>query len=178
MNYLKETICRMILVVDNRPTILEKLHYLLGLIATFGPIAYLLDGLNLWFNSNQQFSSFVIICLFVNLAVGVRYHNKMGTFNWKEFFVKNIEMWVILILVYGLLEMLRITAGNNFVGEGFKVLIQVMTLLYPISKALKNIYILSNKKFPPSFIMDKIYTFEKNGDLNDLFHIDKKQDDK
>ncbi len=178
MNYVKETICRMILMVDNRPTILEKLHYLVGLIVTFGPIAYILDGLNLWFENNQQFSSFVIICLLVNLLVGVRYHNKMGTFNWKEFFVKNIEMWVILILVYGLLEMLRITAGNNFVGEGFKVLIQVMTLLYPISKALKNIYILSNKKFPPSFIMDKIYTFEKNGDLNDLFHIDKKQDDK
>ncbi len=86
-------------------------------------------------------------------------------------------MWIILVLVYGLLEMLRITAGNNFVGEGFKVLIQVMTLLYPISKALKNIYILSNKKFPPSFIMDKIYTFEKNGDLNNLFQIDKKQND-
>jgi hypothetical protein len=150
---------------------------LVGLIVTFGPIAYILDGLNLWFENNQQFSSFVIICLLVNLLVGVRYHNKMGTFCWKEFFIKNIEMWVILVLVYGLLEMLRITAGNNIVGEGFKVLIQVMTLLYPISKALKNIYILSNKKFPPSFIMDKIYTFEKNGDLNNLFQIDKKQND-
>lgn len=177
MNYVKETICRMILMVDNRPTVLEKLHYLIGLIVTFGPIAYILDGLNLWFENNQQFSSFVIICLLVNLLVGVRYHNKMRTFCWKEFFIKNIEMWVILVLVYGLLEMLRITAGNNIVGEGFKVLIQVMTLLYPISKALKNIYILSNKKFPPSFIMDKIYTFEKNGDLNNLFQIDKKQND-
>jgi len=167
----------MILMVDNRPTVLEKLHYLIGLIVTFGPIAYILDGLNLWFENNQQFSSFVIICLLVNLLVGVRYHNKMRTFCWKEFFIKNIEMWVILVLVYGLLEMLRITAGNNIVGEGFKVLIQVMTLLYPISKALKNIYILSNKKFPPSFIMDKIYTFEKNGDLNNLFQIDKKQND-
>jgi hypothetical protein len=61
------------------------------------------------------------------------------------------------------------------VGESFKILIQVVTLLYPVSKVLKNIYILSNKQFPPAFIMDKIYNFEKNGDLKDLFDTDKKE---
>lgn len=173
MTYIKETLCRIILLVDNRPSFTEKLNYLFNLIITFAPIAYLLDGLNLWFKTNQQFSSFILICLVVNMIVGAHYHYRQGTFDWVEMFKKNILMWVVLITVYGMLEMLRFTAGNNFVGESFKILIQVVTLLYPISKVLKNIYILSNKQFPPAFIMDKIYKFEKDGDLNDLFDTDK-----
>ena len=111
----------------------------MNLITTLTPIAFLLDGLNLWFKTNHQFSSFVIICLVINLLVGARFHYKMNSFSWVEFYKKNSEMWIVLIVVYGLLEMLRLTAGSNFIGEGFKVLIQVMTLLYPISKVLKNI---------------------------------------
>ena len=171
MKYLKETLCRLILLVDNRPSFTDKIIYFFQVIGTFAPIAYLLDGLNFWFKTNQQFSSFILICLLVNMVVGAFFHNKMGSFNWVEMFKKNILMWVVLIIVYAMLEMLRLTAGNNFVGEGFKILIQVTTLLFPISKVLKNIYILSNKQFPPAFIMDKIYNFEKNGDLNELFDI-------
>jgi hypothetical protein len=175
MTYIKETLCRIILLVDSRPSFSDKLSYLFQVVGTFAPIAYLLDGLNFWFKTNQQFSSFILICLLVNMVVGAFFHQKMGTFNWVELFKKNVLMWVVLIVVYAMLEMLRLTAGNNFVGESFKILIQVVTLLYPISKVLKNIYILSNKQFPPAFIMDKIYNFEKNGDLNDLFDTDKNE---
>jgi len=126
------------------------------------------SGIN-WFN--PEFSR----CLLVNMVVGAVFHNKMGSFDWVEMFKKNVLMWVVLIVVYAMLEMLRLTAGNNFVGEGFKILIQIVTLLYPVSKVLKNIYILSNKQFPPAFIMDKIYNFEKNGNLNELFDNDKKE---
>lgn len=172
MNFIKETLCRIILLVDNRPTVTDKIWYLMQVIATFAPIAYLLDGLNFWFKTNQQFSSFILICLLVNMIVGAIFHNKMATFDWVELFKKNILMWLVLIVVYAMLEMLRLTAGNNFVGETFKILIQIVTLLYPVSKVLKNIYILSNKQFPPAFIMDKIYNFEKNGNLNELFDND------
>lgn len=176
MNYIKETLCKIILLVDARPTFTEKIGYLFQVIGTFTPIAYLLDGLNLWFKTNQQFSSFILICLLVNMIVGAIFHSRMKTFNWVELFKKNIVMWVVLIVVYTMLEMLRLTAGDNFIGEGFKILIQVSTLLYPVSKVLKNVYILSNKQFPPAFIMDKIYNFEKEGNLQELFNIDKKEE--
>ncbi|WP_395051132.1 hypothetical protein [Flavobacterium sp.] len=169
MSYIKETLCRIILLVDSRPTFTEKATYFFNLIGTFGPMAYVMDGLDFWFRNNQQFSSFILICLMVNMIVGVIYHHKMGSFDFVEMFKKNVLIWFVLIVVYMMLEMLRLTAGNNFVGEGFKIIIQVTTLLYPISKVLKNVYVLSNKQFPPAFIMDRIYNFEKNGDLNDLF---------
>lgn len=141
-----------ILLADNHPTWIEKLQYLIKLLMAFAPIAYALDGLNLWFTNNKQFASFVIVCLAVNMLVGIKYHLKMKSFDWKEFLKKNSEMMVIVIVVYALLEMLRLTAGDNIIGESFKVLIQITTLLYPVSKALKNIYILSNKQFPLSLI--------------------------
>ena len=173
---MKKLLCDIMLIADNKPTITDKFSYFFNIIITFGPIAYLLNGLNIWFQSNQQFSSFVIICLIVNMIVGVWYHQKMRTFSWERFFKRNILMWVVLMLVYLMLEMLRQTAGDNFVGESFKILIQITTLLYPISKSLKNIYILSNKQFPPAFIMEKIYNFEKSGNLKDLFDNDKKEE--
>ena len=174
MNYVRKMFCQAILWTDDKPSFIEKVNYFINLITTLTPIAFLLDGLNLWFKTNHQFSSFVIICLVINLLVGARFHYKMNSFSWVEFFKKNSEMWIVLIVVYGLLEMLRLTAGSNFIGEGFKVLIQVMTLLYPISKVLKNIYILSRKRYPPAFIMEKIYNFEKTGDLSEFFNNDKK----
>ena len=78
-------------------------------------------------------------------------------------------MIAILLLAYTLLESLVLVVGTNMVAEGFRVAIQVSTLLYPTSKALKNLYILSNKEFPPAFIMEKLYKFEQTGDLAELY---------
>ena len=66
-------------------------------------------------------------------------------------------------------QKLRITIGDNFISEGFGTIIQISTLLYPTSKALKNLFILSNNQFPPAFIMERLYNFEKTGNLKDLF---------
>ena len=158
---LKKIFYTVILCAYDKPTWQEKAVYTFKLILTFAPIAFLLDSFNLWYKDNSQFFSFIICALLINMGVGVMFH---------------IKMWVVLIVTYALLEMLRLTAGNNLVGEGFKVMIQITTLLYPVSKALKNIYIWSEKQFPPQFIMDKIYNFEKTGDIKELFDNDKNEE--
>ena len=86
-------------------------------------------------------------------------------------------MIAVLIAAYILLEQLRIVIGDNIIGNGLKVVIQVSTLLYPTSKALKNLYILSNNQFPPAFIMERLYNFEKTGDLNDLYPVKQEKDE-
>lgn len=172
---LRKIFYTIILFAYDRPSWQEKFWYTIKLIMTFGPIAFVLDSFNFWYKDNRQFFSFVIVALLINTIVGVIFHLKMRTFDWVEFFKKNGKMWSVLIITYILLEMLRLTAGDNLVGEGFKVLIQITTLLYPISKALKNIYIWSDNQFPPKFIMDKIYNFEKSGDLKELFNKEEKE---
>lgn len=169
MNFFKKTFTQIILSADSNLDWIDKLNYLLISISKIAPIAFILSGLSLWFNNNQTFFSFIICTLLINVIVGIWKHKRAGTFKWKIFFWKNIEMWLIIVLIYPLLEMLSILAGDNFIGEGFKVLIQISTILYPGSKILKNGYILSNRKFPPGFLMERLYKFEKTGNLNELF---------
>ena len=170
---MKYIFFRAILLADSRPTFLDKIYYYFNVICAFAPIVYVMDGLNWWFNTNKQFSAFLLFCLAINMFVGFVFHLKAGSFSWPEMLIKNAVMWGVLIIVYTVLEMLRLTIGNNSLGDGFKILIQTTTLLYPISKILKNAYIFSNKQFPPEFIMNRIYNFEKDGNISDLFKNDK-----
>lgn len=165
----RKIFCDIILIADNHPTFVEKVKYFITVVSAFAPIAYILDGVSEWFTFNKQFASFVMLCILINIIVGAWYHHKMKSFSWELFLKRNTLMIAVLFVAYTMLEMLRITAGNNLFAEGFKAVIQVSTLLYPMSKALKNLYILSNKQFPPAFIMERLYNFEKTGDLKDLF---------
>lgn len=166
---LRKILCDILLIADNHPTFFEKVKYYFTIISAFAPFAYMLDGISQWFTDNKQFASFVMLCILINIIVGAWYHHKMRTFSWELFFKRNSLMVAVLLVAYTLLEMLRITAGDNMFAEGFKAVIQVSTLLYPMSKALKNLYVLSNKQFPPSFVMERLYNFEKTGNLKDLF---------
>ena len=166
---LRKLLCGLLLLTDDTPTYTDKLLYYLYTLTAFAPIVFILDQISTWFSVNRKFVTLVVLVLFINLIVGLWYHIKLQTFSWEEFIVKNCVMIAILLLAYMLLESLVLVVGTNMVAEGFRVAIQVSTLLYPTSKALKNLYILSNKEFPPAFIMDKLYKFEQNGDLAELY---------
>ena len=165
---MKKMFSTLILFGYEKPTIQEKAIYLLKLLMSFGPVVYLMEVLNVWFIDNEQFFSFLILSLLANVIVGAWYHKKAKTFRWDEFFKKNIQMWLIILIVYPLLQALSLTAGDNWVGQGFETAIQLSTLLYPTSKVFKNVYIVSKRKFPPAFIMERVYNFEKTGDLSNF----------
>ena len=165
---LKNIFFSIILIGTEKPTFIEKCQYYIKLVLTFAPVVYVLDSLNKWFNNNQQFFSFMICVLSANLIVGGVKHAKLKTFKWNEFWQKNIEMWFIIIVTYPLLEMISIIAGDNLIAEVFKIALQLSTFLYPLSKILKNIYLWSEKKYPPEWLMERIYNFEKSGNIKDL----------
>lgn len=157
------------LLADDQPSTWEKLKHIALIISTCGPIVWLSEGVTGWYIVNKQFAGFILVCVICNLIIGAWYHYKMGTFKWEELLKKNTLMITVLAFSYTMLEMLRITAGENFAADGFRIIIQLSSLLYPVSKCLKNLYILSNKQFPPAFIMERLYNFEKTGNIKDLF---------
>lgn len=164
----RHLICAIILIADTRPLFVEKLKYYISIILTLAPSIWLIEQISGWYIENRQFADFIMVALLFNMVIGAWYHHKMKTFSYREFIIKNSLMVLVLILGYSMLEMLRLTFGDNMLAEGFKTVIRVSTLLYPMSKSLKNLYILSNKQFPPKFIMEKLYNFEKSGNINDL----------
>lgn len=154
----------------------DWLRYAWNALLHFAPVAFVLSVFNLWFADNKQFGTFICAALVINLVVGGIRHFVSGTFKWKLFIIRNLEVATVIITVYMLLEMLRYTVGNNIAGDTFRILIQTMTLLYPTSKVFKNIYILTKGKYPPEFLMKRLYDFEKNGDLSEFFSTKKTAD--
>jgi len=166
---MKKILAQLVLFTDSSVSLQDKLQYAYNVIINLAPVAFVLKTIDWWWTDNTQFGNFMCIALIINMAVGCWFHLRYNSFQWKAFIGRNIEMAFIVIVGYIMLEMLRYTAGDNFAGEVFRITIQICTLLFPVSKVLKNIYIMSNGKYPPKFFMEKLYNFEKNGDLNEFF---------
>lgn len=158
-----------LLITYEKSNFLDRIGYVFNVLAYLMPFGFFVECFDCWFETNKHFLGFVETCIFLNILVGIAYHLKFKTFNFKEFFWRNITMILSVIVVYLCLEMLRLCAPESIVTEYFSALIQITTLMYPISKILKNVYLMTDKKHPPSFIMEKLYNFEKNGRLDDLF---------
>lgn len=146
----------------------EKAQYLMKLLMTFTPIVWVLDALNIWFDNNELFFTILVWTIIVNMVSGARVHKINGTFKFKTLLWKNIEMCFIILLTYPILEGINKLTGDNVAGNVFQWVIQISTILYPGSKAIKNIYIWSNGRYPPEFIMERLYNFEKTGDIETI----------
>src|SRR5690606_22875760 len=156
---------------DSKTNICESdaARYAILSVVKLSPLALLLDSLQLWWQDNAGFCFGLVAVLLINAGVGIAFHLRYKTFNFRSFFTRNSTMAGAVIITFVVLEIMRVTIGDNVAGDLFKVLIQVMSLMYPTSKIVKNIFILSRGKHPPEFIMRKFYNFEKNGDLKRLF---------
>lgn len=158
-----------ILYADSSIDAVERTVIAAKLLFIIAPFVYALNQFNHWFETNHQFVSFMIYAIFANMMAGWWAHKKRGTFDWKEFWVKNSEIFAITIMVYFLLDILNEVAGRSITGNVFQITIQVLTILFPISKAFKSIHFITNGKMPPTFIMKRLYKFDETGDINELF---------
>lgn len=169
MKLFRSVFFSFVLIADDRVSFLTKISTYLKLLLGFGPIAYGLDLVGFWFTDNKKFVTFFIVIVIANACLGLWKHKKMNQFDWEQFFSKTGRMLVVVIITYFLLSMIAGITGENFISEGFETSIQVMTLFYPASKGLKSIFVISNGEYPPKWIMKKVYNFEEDGDMSDLF---------
>lgn len=147
----------------------DRLNYFWEVLTRSAPFIFLYGVVAAWFSNNTLFATAISAALLVNCAVGFYYHFKNGTLNLEEFIWKNSEILIAVLLVYLLLTALSIPLSGNTVGIVFKSTIEFITILYPTSKALKNIFILTDGKHPPEFVMKALYQYEKEGKLKDFF---------
>ena len=166
--YFLRIYCEIVLISDTNLTVLERIQHFIKSLLAFAPIAFVLNALEMWFMDNTQFTTGVIAVVLINMLLGAYTHKKRGTFNWRIFISKTIMMVFLINITYIVLELIISRAGDNFIVEGFRSALQVATLLYPGSKILKNVFILSKGEYPPKWIMQKIYNFEENGDLTEF----------
>lgn len=155
----------MIIYADGSAQNLERIDSYARTLLVFAPIAFMAELLDMWFIENQSFSLFVGGFVLANAIVGGIAHQIKGDFSWEMLLVKTIKMAGIIVLTYVILEGVVSPMGVNPVSGGLIAAFQVATLLYPGSKILLNIFIWSDGEHPPKWIMQKVYNFKKNGDL-------------
>ncbi|OFM84563.1 hypothetical protein [Weeksella sp. HMSC059D05] len=151
----------------------DKLEYFVESLFTFTPLAFIFAILQRWFDANSLFAISLVGVLVTNGLVGGYFHYKKGTFDLPTFVKKNIEMIAYTFVVYYCLYVLHENIKETFSTNLFLALINVTSLLFPVSKICKNVFILSDGKHPPEFLMTKLYNFQKRGDLQEFFESKK-----
>ncbi len=147
----------------------DRITYFFKTLFAFAPIVFLLEFSKNWVNENLVYILLLGGVLLANAIIGVIFHCKKNSFDITDFIKKNTDMLVYTAVVYFCLSAIHNSVKETMIGSEFLALIQVVTLFYPISKIFKNIFILTEGKCPPVFIMQKLYDFEKNGDLKTFF---------
>jgi hypothetical protein len=133
-----------------------------------GPITIFIQILFDWYLTNESFVQGNVFLIGLNGVLGGWFHFRKGDFSWEEILMKTVKMSILSLIVYAVLEIIMSRGGDYGVVKGFRAAIQIGTLLYPGTKILKNVYILSNGEYPPTWIMKKVYNFQENGDLNEF----------
>ncbi|EGD33355.1 hypothetical protein [Capnocytophaga sp. oral taxon 338] len=154
---------------DDRIHLRDRIYYFFLAFFKSIPLLMLYSYFSMWKDKNEFFYAGICTALLINALVGGVYHFKAGTFSIKKFLVKNTEMVFIIVAVYISLSLLSIPLDESEMGKIFKIVVQLTTLLYPVSKTLKNAFILTNGKYPPQFIMKALYNYEREGKLKDFF---------
>ncbi|GJH39896.1 hypothetical protein RCZ04_04460 [Capnocytophaga sp. HP1101] len=124
---------------------------------------------SVWREQNELFFVGISFILFLNMVVGAVYHAKAGTFNIHDFLMGNATIMLVIAVVYVSLSILSIPINETETGKIFQSSVQFMTLMYPVSKIVKNVFVLTGGKYPPSWIMKALYNYEKKGKLKDFF---------
>lgn len=154
---------------DDKIQLRDRIYYFFIAFFKSIPLLMLYSYFSAWKDKNEFFYAGICTALLLNALVGGVYHFYAGTFDIRKFLVKNAEMLFIIAVVYISLSLLSIPLDESEIGVLFKRAIQLATLLYPVSKILKNSFILTNGKFPPKFVMKALYNYEREGKLKDFF---------
>jgi len=160
---------QLLVIADTRIDLSFKIISAGKLLMVFAPLAFILKTVKLWFISNEAFVSGFLVIVALNAVFGIWRHLKMNKFSWIKFFWGTTMMLIAVIGVYAVLSIVAGIVGDNYIGNGFEVSLQTMTLMYPGAKIIKSIHIIYDGKYPPEWLMKKVYNYQKNGDLSDFF---------
>ena len=155
---------------DEKIQLRDRLYYLCLTLLKSSPVILLYSYFTAWKDKNEMFFLGIGCALFLNMVVGAAYHFSRKTFDFAKFLVKNTKVMLVISVVYFLLAVLKAPLQDTIMGKLFESVIQIMTLMYPTSKAIKNIFILTDGKYPPRWVMKAFYNYEKEGKLKDFFN--------
>ena len=154
---------------DDKIHFRDRVYYFFIAFFKSIPLLMLYSYFSTWRGNNEFFFAGICFALFLNALVGGVYHFKTGTFDIKDFLMGNTMMIFVISVSYISLAILSIPLDESEIGKMFKMSVHLMTLFYPVSKIVKNVFVLTRGKYPPQFVMKALYNYEREGKLKDFF---------
>ena len=157
---------------DTSIALRDRLYYLGQVLLHSTPFMLLCSYLLSWRQAHQAFVMALGGALLLNILIGAAYHLRYHSFSLRALLLKNAQMLSVIAAVYILLALLEVPLSQTTTGEVFENTLQLMTLLYPVSKAIKNIFVLTHGKYPPAWVIKALYNYEREGKLKEFFNTD------
>lgn len=154
----------------------ERMSYFFESFFKLAPIAFIVNSAFNWHNEHETFLYGLYVILFINAVFGVLTHRKLKTSDIGEFAFSTLITIVVVFGVYFSLDQMNNSIPDGFLSVGFSSSVQILTLLFPIAKIMRNGFILTNGKFPPEFLIEKLYNYERDGNIKSFLEILKKEE--
>ena len=154
---------------DDKIHLRDRVYYFF--VAFFKSVPLLL--LYAYFSTDREqnaiFYASIGVLLLLDMLAGAWYHFKKGDFDFVDLFKGTITKMLLIAIAFISLSLLNIPLSRSGWGNAFEITIQIMSLAYPVSSISKNLFVLSNGKFPPEFFMKALYNYEKSGKLREFY---------
>lgn len=154
----------------------ERIGFFIESFFKLAPIAFIVNSAFNWHNEHEAFLYGLYVILFINAVIGILTHRKLKTLDVGEFALSTLITIVVVFGVYFSLDQMNNSIPDGLLSVGFSSSVQILTLLFPIAKIMRNSFILTNGKFPPEFLIEKLYNYERDGNIKSFLEILKKEE--
>jgi hypothetical protein len=136
-------------------------------LCTIIPIAALLSISDMLLGADHLFLMIIFISVFIDAVLGIFKHAKQKTLSANEFIIGQvIKLAIAYINIFIFHSIAYSVKETGFINTYIINSGNLSSLLYVVSSIFSSIYVISNKKFPPQYILDKIDSFFKTGKLD------------
>lgn len=145
-----------------------KSSIILGTSAS--PIAILLEKITDWYMTNMLTIWLITGAVLADWLVGIIKHLICKTFSWKEN-GKGLLIKTSMIVIGGFLaeSLPHFLGGNdNLITTGLVMALRLSVFMYPAASCWANMAIVTNGKFPPVGLMNRIKSFNENLNVKEL----------
>ena len=128
-----------------------------------------------YINTQIEFLFALNALIVLDTFTGVWKHYNRKTLCWEQFFFKFLKKVGISFCGWLFFHTIAIVFAGQETAQSYFILTgQVSVCVYIAGSFIDNVYEISNKKFPPDYIMDRFLKFKKSGKSSDIFESEKK----
>jgi len=138
---------------------------------SISPLAWLIKLVREHVIRDTGFIEVLLICLLMDMIIGIWKHLKQRTFDWKRLYtglIEKVGITFIGMVVFNLISDIKEWSHLVTVKEYIILVGKLTNLFYVAGSAFNSMYIITGGKFPPLGWMKRMHSFDDSLNPEDL----------